>query len=455
MKIQVHRTAGSVIVVVMIMVVVIGVTLGSYLNLVSHQNVSVMRSMAWNHAVAVAEAGIEEAMAHLNYNTTNRTRDGWTLIGTNVVSEKMFGTNKYKVYVQATNLHPTNDRPSIIAEGWVVNPKTGQLLPRPRVVRVTTTNDALFAKGLVAKGQIDLGGNNIRTDSYDSTIPAYNTGGRYDITKFRDNGDVATNGRLINVGNAEIYGHASTGPGGIVDLGALGTVGSTAWHSNPANTGESQPGWTSDDMNVQFPDVRDPYVGTGLPVINLPDPLGVIGRNGSIDGEPYSMIIDVPGNYRISEISGSDKRIYIGADVTLVVGELNMTGGGAGITIATNASLNLYVTGTSATIGGNGVMNRTGSAGKFNYWGLPSNRTLNLQGNGEFAGTVYAPQAQLNLGGGGSSLTDFMGASVTGSVKINGHFKFHYDESLGVYGPRRGYTINTWAEASWEEVSPL
>ena len=107
-------------------------------------------------------------------------------LGTNVVVEKSFNSNRYKVYLQATNLHPTNDRPTIIAEGWVVHPKTGQFLPRPRVVRVTTTNDALFAKGLVAKGQIDLGGNNIRTDSYDSTIPAYNTGGRYDPARVGD-----------------------------------------------------------------------------------------------------------------------------------------------------------------------------------------------------------------------------------------------------------------------------
>jgi hypothetical protein len=451
MKIQVHRASGSVIVVMLITVVLIGVTLGSYLHLVSNQNLSIMRSMAWNQAVAVAEAGIEEAMAHLNYNTTNRTRDGWTSVGTNVVIEKFIGANKYKTWVQATNLHPTNDRPVIKAEGWVVHPKTGQFLPRPRVVQVTTTNDAIFAKGLVAKGQIDLGGNNIRSDSYDSTIGAYNTGGRYDPAKFRDKGDVATNGKLINVGNADIYGRASTGPGGIVDLGAQGTVGSTAWHANPANSGKSEPGWTSDDMNVQFPDVRDPYDGTGVgPVFDLPNPL--LAPSGNIDGQPYAIILNTPGYYRIPEITGSDKRIYVGADVTVLVGDLNMTGGNAGIMIATNASMQLYVTGASATIGGQGVMNMSGSAAKFSYWGLPSNKTVNLQGNGEFAGTVYAPQAQLNLGGGGSNLTDLMGASVTGSVKINGHFNFHYDESLGVYGPRRGYTINTWSEAIWEEI---
>jgi len=52
-------------------------------------------------AILDAEAGIEDAMAHLNYNTTNRTRDNWTLTGTNVIKERALGTNKYKVYLQA------------------------------------------------------------------------------------------------------------------------------------------------------------------------------------------------------------------------------------------------------------------------------------------------------------------------------------------------------------------
>ena len=36
--------------------------------------------------------------------------------------------------------------------------------------------------------------------------------------------------------------------------------------------------------------------------------------------------------------------------------------------------------------------------------------------------------------------------SVTKTVKMNGHFKFHYDESLAEIGWTRGFLINSWNE---------
>src|SRR6185369_2222809 len=52
-----------------------------------------------------------------------------------------------------------------------------------RTVRVMTSADAMFAKGMVAKSRIDLNGNNIHTDSFDSTDPLLSTFGLYDATK--------------------------------------------------------------------------------------------------------------------------------------------------------------------------------------------------------------------------------------------------------------------------------
>ena len=45
-------------------------------------------------------------------------------------------------------------------------------------------------------------------------------------------------------------------------------------------------------------------------------------------------------------------------------------------------------------------------------------------------GTIYAPHADFTLGGGGKDTIDFVGSSVTKTVKMNGHYKFHYDENL-------------------------
>jgi hypothetical protein len=47
--------------------------------MVSRQNASTMRSMAWNGAIPAVEAGIEEAMTQLHYTgITNLSANGWT-----------------------------------------------------------------------------------------------------------------------------------------------------------------------------------------------------------------------------------------------------------------------------------------------------------------------------------------------------------------------------------------
>jgi len=50
--------------------------------------------------------------------------------------------------------------------------------------------------------------------------------------------------------------------------------------------------------------------------------------------------------------------------------------------------------------------------------------------NANFVGAIWAPQADFTLGGGGNNTYDFIGAVVTRSVKLNGHFNFHFDENL-------------------------
>jgi len=36
--------------------------------------------------------------------------------------------------------------------------------------------------------------------------------------------------------------------------------------------------------------------------------------------------------------------------------------------------------------------------------------------------------------------------AVTGSVKMNGHFNFHYDENLGKLQTGRGFIVTSWNE---------
>src|SRR5712671_5027531 len=71
---------GSVLVMTLLTAAVITISLASYLSFVSNQNLSVARSLAWNDALPVSEAGLEEALAQIHYNGyTNLSANGWTL----------------------------------------------------------------------------------------------------------------------------------------------------------------------------------------------------------------------------------------------------------------------------------------------------------------------------------------------------------------------------------------
>jgi hypothetical protein len=304
-------------------------------------------------------------------------------------------------------------------------------------VRVHTRRDGVFSKAMVADGQIDLRGNNIQTDSFDSGSTNYSSSGRYDPGKARDNGDVATNSGLVNsvnVGNADIKGHISTGPGGSVSIGPQGTVGSKAWVEG-GNRG-IQPGYVSDDMNVEFGPVGQPYNGSLMPAA------------ATIATTNYNYVLGPGVQWWLPSLSmNGNQTMFIGGGVvTLYVkGDVSISGN-AYIYIAPGATLKLYVAGPSADVGGSGVINTSGNAINFQYYGLDSNTSLSFQGNSAYTGTIYAPNADFTLGGGGNETYDFVGASVTKTVSMNGHYNFHYDEALARNGPLRDYIVTAWNE---------
>ena len=141
-----------------------------------------------------------------------------------------------------------------------------------------------------------------------------------------------------------------------------------------------------------------------------------------------------------------------GNAVLYVVGNVNISGN-AGIEIAPDASLMMFVGGSSTSISGNGFVNESGNTLKLEYWGLPSNTSIDLGGNAGFVGAVYAPQADLRFNGGGNTTTDFIGGAVTKTATLNGHFNFHYDEALKKLGPFKGYVASSWDEMSPGEVA--
>src|SRR2546423_4787573 len=52
--------------------------LGAYLSMTSQESLTVKRSIGWNSAMPLAEAGIEEACSQVTVNTNFYGADGWT-----------------------------------------------------------------------------------------------------------------------------------------------------------------------------------------------------------------------------------------------------------------------------------------------------------------------------------------------------------------------------------------
>jgi hypothetical protein len=252
MKLKKSNESGGILLVVLISSMVMGITLGSYLKFTATQARSIQKSQAWNAAIPVAEAGIEEALAHINDSVigTNFALNGWTVVSNQFQRTGTIDGGRYTARI-------TTDRfPIITSVGWAAGEKgTNEYR---RTVRVTTTQYATGMTGLITKGNLEMnGGTSI--DSFDSQDPTYNTLGRYDAAKNKDGAYIAS--VYGNITAETVYGSAGTGPTGT----ATGTIGDEAWVAS--NTG-IQPGKYANDVNLAFPTVNPPWdwgTGTSLP----------------------------------------------------------------------------------------------------------------------------------------------------------------------------------------------
>ena len=465
---KLNPARGNTLVLTLVITAVAGLMLVAYLQMVKSQHYNTSRSQAWNSAVPVIEAGIEDALTHLNVHTNSLFCDEWQQAGNIYWIQRNVPDGYYIVTISNWFPNVVDNQPVVESRGFVTMPylvASLSTMPGPflatsteipstttqpylgRGVRVRAKQSRIFTKGMVAQGTIDLAGHNISADSFDSSNPLYSTGGKYDFAKRKDGGDIATNSGLtnsLNVGNADIMGKVSTGPGGSISIGPNGQVGSKQWFTDLRKG--VQPGWSTDDMNVDFPEVTDPPTG-GVPPVS-----------GSVGTVTYSYLIP-GGNYAMPSLNLSgDEIMRITAPTVLYVAGNVSISGNAGIQIAPGASLIMYVAGATTSIGGNGIVNETSTALNFQYWGLPSNTSIDLGGNASFIGTIYAPQADLVFNGGGrTGDIDFTGASVTKTSTLKGNFNFHYDEALARLGPFRGYIATSWDELTPDEVkrSPL
>jgi hypothetical protein len=404
---------GNTLMIVLFFSLAIGMVLASILHLVSSRYTNTVRSTEWNAAIPVLEAGIEEAMTHLHDDATPGA-NGWTAatVGGSLVYQKQ-RTFTDGSYFYATIYNAGTNNPIIISQGYVRSPlSSSQYITR--MVRVCATNPPnIFTKAVAAAGQLTFNGGGL-VDGFDSRIGGYST-----LTNRNATGDVATDSTAtpaMTLGNCDVYGKVTTGPGGNVSIGG-GNVGSVAW--NATNNG-IQPGWTNDNMNVSFPSNPPP--------------------SGSFSFFPTASngVTYVPdGTFSTTSFSSTGNPMIVTGNATLwVSGDFTLKGTGY-VQIMPGASLTLYI-GGNADIGGGGVINSS-AASHFSLIGLSGCTSVKYAGGAQFVGTINAPQASFTFGG----TSDFFGAAIVQSATFNGGVNFHYDDALAA---QNGLVATSWTE---------
>ncbi len=278
-RFKLNQEGGFALMLTILITGLVGLMLVAYLSLLTSQNQAVMRSQAWNSAMPLIEAGLEDGLTQLNaHGSTNLACDGWTYSGSVYWMNRTLGDSTYYVTISNWVANLPGNVPVVesrayvpmpvqvaSAENWMfaavsVPDATRNYIGRG--VRVTAVRDYLFTKAMVAKGQIDMKGNNVTTDSFNSSDPNHSTNGLYFAPTHEAHGDVATDSQLtnsLNVGQANIYGKINTGPNGTASIGNNGSVGDLAWHA-AGNTG-AEPSFSANDMNVTLPDAQLPFTG--------------------------------------------------------------------------------------------------------------------------------------------------------------------------------------------------
>jgi hypothetical protein len=433
------REQGSALIITLTLGVILLVVLASYLMLLTSQKSLVTRSQTWNAALTMAEAGIEEAMAQINQSNsvslfttnvsmptvTDFSNNGWGKSGSfyGPKSTNLLG-GSYSVVITNT-LIGTIVSPTIYATGYATVPIVRSTTSRR--IKVTTSLQPLFNVGIGAIGSINMNGNSTATDSYNSTLTNLSTLGQYDPNKTSTNGNVASVGGLVDIGNQTILGNLYLGP--------------TASYNNSGTVS----GTVVNNYNVQYPDVTLPNGASSWPTaattsINSTNSKGKVSTVTVYDFTTTGNYILTSDAYPIYVEPGVTATLNV-TSTTFAPSDLEIHGGNTNSGTAV-----MYLNGqTSVGMAGNSAIDASNRPENLWYFGLPTLTSMTFSGTSSFVGVIYAPEVQLTLNGGGNAF-GIMGSVIVGSITMHGHYDFHYDEALAKYGPNRGYIATSWQE---------
>jgi hypothetical protein len=286
-----------------------------------------------------------------------------------------------------------------------------------------------FAQAIMSVQTLDLNNHNIVIDSYDSRDPAKSTNGLYDERKRQQHGNIATDGNLLEAGNAYVYGDVSTNSGNSTGTDHVTGVIRTDFYQEPIPIGE--PDWTAINPNPS--------------TVNGNATLTASAVQGSSASRYRLSRISTSGNQTLmlaGDPSGSTTYIEI-----YVTGDVSVTGNSQ-IVLGNGVKATIYFRG-NVSIAGNGMVNPSNQPGDLLLYGVQplagSTPNVSLGGNGQITAALYAPDYAVSVNGGGTNGHVF-GSIVGKSVVMTGVTNLHYDEALADDGIINNYQIVSWVE---------
>ena len=271
-------------------------------------------------------------------------------------------------------------------------------------------------------------------DSFDSSNPLKSstnplTLGQFDASKRQSNGDIATDGQLIEAGNAQIYGDVATNAGTVSGAANITGVERTDFYQEPIPVGApswpainslvtSVTGTTTIIANTAQSSAATRYVLTGI----------------SLSGNQTLTIAGNPGGNQ------TYVEIYVAGDISV--------SGSSQIVVQPGVTATIYFAG-NVDINGNGVLNTNNQPGDLMLYGIqPATNTsehVSIGGNSQITASVYAPGHDVTVNGSGSN-GHVYGSIVGKTVTMTGVSNLHYDERLGSTGMINNYKIVSWFE---------
>ncbi len=476
--------AGSILVWTVLVIAILSLAAVETLRLVTVKYQNALQTSTWQEALLAAESGIDLAIVELRkslYPQPNQAWQGWNnQPGNNVTGYELTtvpnaGLNGTPVTIEtsvdapATLIDPTNswqyyrirtvgtipingparaaDNPQdtklrrlslrferftngLLATHALPTDANGN--PQPQVsrrVEAIVRPVSAFDEAIMSVGIVDLTNQDIVVDSYDSNDPTKSTNGLYDVAKRQENGDIATDGQLIDAGNAQIFGDVATNAGTVSGVANITGVERTDFYQEPIPIGA--PSWNS--------------VNSSVTTVNGNATITASATQGSAASRYILSGISESGGKTLTIAGASDgSQTYVEIYVT---GDISVSGTGQ-IVIQPGVSVTIYFAG-NVDISGNGVLNGNNQPGDLMLYGIQpptdTSEHVNFGGNSQISASIYAPGHDVTVNGGGTN-GHVYGSMVGKTVTMTGVSNLHYDESLGSKGMINNYKIVSWFE---------